>query len=153
MRPLKPFLIGVSGVGALAAVLVVSGCGGGGGQAKKTTAKPWLTRGGMVTRSHPLTNGHLTFAIKPRGSRGHTSPGNFAVEPGVPLTLTFINSTPEQHSFTAPGLGVSALISAGSKRMPTKTVVTFTPNKFGVFRWHCVFCRDEMSGHVYAIIE
>lgn len=82
---------------------------------------------------------------------------NFAIKPGIPVTVTFVNSSREYHSFTVQKLGVKALIRPGTPSKPRVTHVTFTVNTAGVFTWTCVFCpgvhhEGLMSGKVYAII-
>lgn len=156
MTRAKALLIALTGVGALVAVLVLSGCGGGGASkgAANTPMSRWQPRR-MVTVGHPLTTGRITIAIHRGRPGGHTSPATFAVEVGRPLTLTVVNHTMRPHMFTAPGLDVSAFIRAGTSRAPGETTFTFTPKRFGVFRWYCPLpCGDgEMSGLIYAIIQ
>ena len=84
---------------------------------------------------------------------------NFALAPGVAVRLSITNFTHEFHTFTIPGLDVSALI-APAGRVHTTTVVTFTPRKGGTFRWHCVVCPSgvhgrphTMGGAVYVIMN
>ena len=157
MRPAKPLLIGLTVVGTLGAVLVSSAFGGGG--AVRATASQFRPANGMVSSSHPLTTGRLTIVIHPQGPRlKHAVPSNFAVEPGVPLRLTFVNHTANMHTFTIPKLGISVLIRPGSESTPRVTRVTLKVNQYGVFSWYCVFCVKAhpdgvpMWGTVYAII-
>jgi hypothetical protein len=152
MKPAKPLIIGLLGAGALAGMLALSAWAGTtpakaiGPHARPVTSMP--------SAGQPLTLGRLTIAIYARGPRlEHVVPANFAVQPGVPLTLTFVNHTTRFHTFTSTGLGVSFLIKPGTKHGPTRTVVTFTPRTFGVFSWKCVVrCGDDMAGKVYAVI-
>lgn len=85
---------------------------------------------------------------------------NFALAPGVPVRLAVTNFTNEFHTFTIPGLKVSALIRPSVGQAPTTTVVTFTAHAAGAFRWHCVICpsgahgpRHVMAGTAYVIID
>ncbi len=99
------------------------------------------------------------FTIRVLAGRGEEAlPANIAVEPGVPVELTFVNSTREFHTFTVPGLRFSAVILPGRPSAPRVVHVTFTPRAYGVFRWYCVFCKEvhhdgPMGGMVYAIIQ
>lgn len=77
---------------------------------------------------------------------------NFAVQPGVPVTITATNYTTAVHTFTVPGLGVSFAIAPGAKGKPATTDFTFTPNKRGVFTWRCDHCPGHMTGTLYAIV-
>lgn len=106
---------------------------------------------------------HLTIVIRPSNGVGHnehvTVP-NLAVEPGLPVRITFTNYTRAFHTFTAKGLGVSALIRPGHGSTPAKTVVTFTAHKYGLFDWVCLICPDKssggsevMRGKIYSIIQ
>lgn len=100
----------------------------------------------------------LTIRVLPAGKGEEVLPANIAVEPGVPVELTFVNSTRDFHTFTVPGLRFSALILPGRASAPRVVHVTFTPRAYGVFRWYCVFCKGvhhdgSMGGKVYAIIQ
>ena len=77
---------------------------------------------------------------------------NFAVQPGVPVTITATNYTTAVHTFTVPGLGVNFAILPGAKGKPVKTSFTFTPTKRGVFTWLCHHCPGHMTGTLYAIV-
>jgi plastocyanin len=90
----------------------------------------------------------------------HVALLNFAVQPGLPVHVTFTNHTQRFHTFTAAGLGVTALIRPAHGSTPTRTTVTFTARKFGVFSWACLLCpaneigsASAMSGKVYAIMH
>ena len=83
---------------------------------------------------------------------------NFAIEPGVHVTVRFVNHTRLWHTFTVPGLRVGAMI-APQDAAPRVTHVRFTAWRFGVFDWRCVLCESaahpgvhQMRGKVYAII-
>jgi hypothetical protein len=105
---------------------------------------------------------HYGITIRPATRKAHgehvTAP-TFAVEPGLPVRITFTNYTRQMHTFTVPGLGVSAVIDAARGRAPARTVVTFTPHSYGAFAWSCLLCPDDgssrgsMRGTVYAIIQ
>jgi plastocyanin len=93
----------------------------------------------------------------PTGSGERVELRNFAIEPGVPVTITFTNHTGQFHTFTATGLGLSAIVPPSSANKPGKTTITFTAHAFGVFDWRCVLCpshRDAMpmGGKIYAIV-
>lgn len=77
---------------------------------------------------------------------------NFAVQPGVPVTIAVTNYTTVVHTFTVPGLGVSFAVKPGAKGSPVTTTFTFTPNKRGAFAWHCAHCLGHMTGTIYAIV-
>ena len=85
---------------------------------------------------------------------------NFALAAGVPVRITVTNFTHEFHTFTIPGLNVSALIRPSVGHTPRTTVVTFTAHSSGQFGWHCVICpsgshgrRHDMSGTLYLIVD
>lgn len=90
----------------------------------------------------------------------HVSEPNFALAPGVPARITVMNFTHEFHTFTIPGLNVSALILPSVGQTPKATVVTFTPRSVGRLAWHCVICpsgahghQHTMGGSVYLIVD
>jgi len=105
----------------------------------------------------------LTIVIRPSNGMGHAEHVTlpiFAVEPGLPVRITFTNYTHASHTFTARGLGVSALIHPAHGSRPTATVVTFTAHKHGVFDWVCLLCPENgsgstevMRGKIYAIVQ
>lgn len=114
-------------------------------------------------RSSVMPPQHLSIVIRPATGMGHnehvTVP-NLAIEPGLPVRITFINYTHKSHTFTAPGLGVSALIRPADASTPATTVVTFTAHKYGVFSWVCLLCPGKssgdievMRGRIYSIIQ
>ena len=106
---------------------------------------------------------NLAIAIRPANGASHgehVTPMHFAVEPGLPVHVTFTNYTPKFHTFTAAGLGVSALIRPARGNTPTRTTVTFTAREYGSFSWACLLCPGEaggigtaMRGNVYAIVQ
>jgi hypothetical protein len=84
--------------------------------------------------------------------------GNFAIAPGVAVRVTVKNFTHQLHTFTVPGLGLSAAILPARGRAPRTTTFTFVAYQGGTFAWHCVVCvgqhhRHVMAGTVYAIID
>ena len=106
---------------------------------------------------------NLAIVIRPANGSAHaehvTVP-NLAVEPGLAVRITFTNYTHAFHTFTAKGLGVTALIRPAHGSTPTKTVVTFTPHPYGVFDWVCLICPDKssggnevMRGKIYSILQ
>lgn len=140
---MKGSVIGLAALGASAA-LALSACGGGGAPDELGTTGASRA----ILGSHPIT-----IAIYPEGSHGeHVTPGNFAVQAGVPVTITMVNHTRQPHTLTVPDLGFSVFIRPGAKASPSKTIFAFTSNKRGVFRWFCGFCGKKMSGQIYAII-
>jgi plastocyanin len=100
----------------------------------------------------------VTIKLMPTVAGHEVNSGtNFAIEPGIPVTVTFVNTSRQYHTFSVPTLGVNALILPGRPDAPRVTHVTFTANTYGVFRWHCTFCpgvhhQGSMNGKVYAII-
>ena len=104
---------------------------------------------------HSAATQHVTITIK--AGDAVVAP-NFAIEPGVAVTVTFLNSTRQYHTFTVPALGVKAVILPGSAHKARATRVTFTALTSGVFSWYCAFCprvhhEGPMGGKVYAIIR
>jgi len=105
---------------------------------------------------------HMAFTIVSVGqgrAGDEVAPvGNFAIAPGVPVRVTVTNFTRQLHTFTVPGLHVSAAILPAQGRTPRKTTFTFTAHEGGAFTWHCVVCvgqhhRHVMAGTVYAIVD
>ena len=105
---------------------------------------------------------HLAFAIAsvgPGKAGDEVGPvANFAIAPGVPVRVTVTNFTHELHTFTVPGLHVSAAILPARGQTPRKTTFTFIAYEGGMFAWHCVVCvgqhhRHAMAGTVYAIVD
>ena len=146
MRP--RILLTIAGVVALAAAV---------------SANAWAQDGAPDLRASVMPPQGLAIVIRPATGRGHdehvTLPA-FAVEPGLPVRLTFTNYTRRFHTFTSPGLGVSALIRPAHGSTPTTTVVTFTAHKHGAFDWVCLLCPDQgsgsseaMRGKIYAIVQ
>jgi len=93
-------------------------------------------------------------------SKGHdtTVPATFGVKVGVPVRVTVINYDEGEHTITAPGLGLNALIKPGTlfttppagatatellnQVVPGISHFTFTVKKAGVYRWHCALPCD-----------
>lgn len=88
--------------------------------------------------------------IMPVKGSEHVPMANFAVRPGVPVTITVRNYTREAHTFTAPSLGLKVKIAPGSATSPTVTRFTLVA-PYGVFDWRCTDCPGDMQGKVYAI--
>jgi hypothetical protein len=146
MQP-RGILLTLAGVAALAAVLA-----------------PGAVAAGSATGLRPSVSPPQRLAIDIRAVGGaghgeHLTLTNFAVQPGLPVHVTFTNYTRGFHTFTIPELGVTALIPPAQGTTPAKTTVTFTPHAYGVFGWHCLLCPDSthanataMHGRVYAIM-
>lgn len=143
----RRILLTTAGVVALAASLV-------------GTAAAQRAAGGLQASVMPPQK--LEIAIRPASGMSHGEhvlPVHFAVEPGLPTHVTFVNYTRTFHTFTAPGLGVTALIRPAHGATPTRTTVTFTARDFGVFDWACVLCPADgapgtaMHGKIYSIMH
>lgn len=92
--------------------------------------------------------------------KGHDTmvPSTFGVKVGVPVNVTVINYDEGEHTITAPGLGLNAIIKPGTEFttppagasatellnqvVPGVTHFTFTVKKAGVYRWHCALPCD-----------
>ena len=151
MRLVQPLLTGLAGLSVAGLAAVGAGVAGA-AAANASAGQPVATNSvgsGPVLANHPFS-----IAIHPRGSRHeHVLSANFAVQPGVPVTITVVNYTQRPHTLTVPGLGSSFFIRAGKNSAPVKTSFSFTADKYGIFRWHCALpCGGDMSGYVYAII-
>jgi len=119
--------------------------------------------GGSGIRASVMPSQRLAITIRPAAGMNHgehVTPMSFAVEPGLPVQVTFTNYTAKFHTFTAPGLGVSALIRPAHGSAPTKTTITFTAHGYGAFAWSCVLCPGKggdngaaMRGNIYAIVQ
>ena len=120
-------------------------------------------RGADGLRPSVMPPQNLAIAIRPANAASHgehVTLMRFAVEPGLPVHVTFTNYTPKFHTFTAPGLRVSALIRPAHGNTPTTTTVTFTAHEHGAFSWACLLCPGEeagngaaMRGKIYAIMQ
>lgn len=102
----------------------------------------------------------VTIRSSGRDDAERVSPENLAIAPGVLARITFTNFTRQFHTFTVPGLHVSALIFPARGQTPRKTTFTFTAYEGGSFAWYCVFCAQGRPGHdgpmggrVYVIIN
>jgi heme/copper-type cytochrome/quinol oxidase subunit 2 len=120
-------------------------------------ASPPRQSAGMTPHVESLS---LTISGSHMQQRVSPSSGNIAVAPGVTVRMTITNYTHEYHTFTIPGLHVSALIFPAHGATPRKTTFTFTANQMGTFAWHCAFCQGGFHGHqhpmggdVFAIID
>ena len=144
---LRRILLIVAGIGALATALAPNA----------------VAAGSPGPRASQMPAQSLTVVIRPTTRMGHAehlTMQNFAVEPGLTVTITFTNYTHAFHTFTAPGLGLSALIRPSDGNGPMTTVVTFTPHSYGVFDWSCRLCpmkgtgsSEVMGGKIYAIVQ
>lgn len=76
---------------------------------------------------------------------------NLAVRPDVPVRLTIVNRSREAHTFTIPDLGINQIVPPALGVAPTRTVVTFT-TPYGMIRWRCEVCHEEMYGDIFAVI-
>ena len=110
---------------------------------------------GMLTQRLELS----IVKAGPAGSGERVELRNFAIEPGLPVTITFTNHTGRFHTFTSPGLGLSAIVPPGTAHKAGKVTITFTAHAFGVFDWKCVLCPSPghpdampMGGKIYAIV-
>lgn len=137
----------VAGV-AFALVVVI-----GGRTTSSTGPVPLWTNGQFSAQTQQVSLTILPVS-PPRGTvDARVVEPNFAVAPGVPVTVTATNYTTEVHTFTITGLGVNFAILPGAKGAPVKTSFTFTPSKRGVFAWHCHHCPGHMTGTIYAIVN
>lgn len=120
-------------------------------------------RGAHRLRPSVMPPQNLVISIRPANGAKHdehVAPLHFAIEPGLAVHVTFTNYTHEFHTFTAAGLGVSALIRPARGNTPSATVVTFTVHRYGIFNWACLLCPGEgvgngdvMRGKIYAIMN
>lgn len=147
MQP-RRILLTMAGVVALAAALAPNASSGGGADGLRPSVMP------------PQT---LAIDVRPASATSHdehVTPLYFAIEPGLPVHIIVTNYTRRFHTFTAPGLGVSALIRPAHGSTPARTVVTFTSREYGVFSWACLLCPGHqvgntaaMRGKIYAIMN
>jgi plastocyanin len=73
-------------------------------------------------------------------------PASFTVKPGQRVTLSVKNYDDMKHSFTSTGLGVNAVIPAGSETKAGEATVSFTaPSKAGEYEWWCALPCDPWS--------
>lgn len=101
---------------------------------------------------------HVSLTIS--DDRVFPTGGSIAIAPGVPVRVTVWNLTSEYHTITIPGLHVSAVILPAHEGSARRTVFTFTADRYGTFRWYCVFCKNglhgrqhAMAGRIYAVIN
>jgi plastocyanin len=65
-------------------------------------------------------------------------PADFSVAPGATVKVTVLNYDEGEHSFTAPMLGLNAVVAAGTPKEPKVTTFTFrAPAKTGSYMWFC----------------
>jgi plastocyanin len=74
-------------------------------------------------------------------------PGDFTVHPGDTVTVTVENYDSSPHTFTAPSMGVNAIIpGGGSVSSPHETTFTFTaPKTAGKYQWWCSIPCDPWA--------
>jgi heme/copper-type cytochrome/quinol oxidase subunit 2 len=115
---------------------------------------------GLRASAMPAQNLSITINTAGAGHGEHVTVPTFAIEPGLAVRVTFTNKTQQMHTFTIPGLGVSAVIAPARGAAPTRTVVTFTAHQHGVFGWECLLCPthgagagEAMRGKIYAIMQ
>ncbi|GBQ32712.1 cupredoxin domain-containing protein [Acidocella aminolytica] len=105
-----------------------------------------------VTRQHYtvyVLPGSMGFIGPDKQHHDTIAPSSFVLKVGVPVTFTVINFDDGHHSMTAPGL-MNIMIKPGTDEpngsiKPAITTYTFTPEKAGNFRWHCIFQCDGPS--------
>lgn len=107
------------------------------------------TTAGARQRSLPSTM-HLTIDIYATGADEHAQPANIAVRAGGTVTITFRNYSGLSHTFSMPGLGISALIPARHGQRAGTSHVTFVI-PYGVYEWRCLFCSGRAHPHVHAM--
>lgn len=147
---------------ALASAALVAGCGSStAGHAASTPAKPntpakqqfamQVLTSKMAAKDGylgPDGNGHDTFMLANLASAQASNPqvrSNLDVNVGSRVTVTVTNYDEGPHTFTVPGLGVTATIKAATdpkKGIPSTTTFTFTAKKSGKFRWYCALPCD-----------
>jgi hypothetical protein len=115
--------------------------------ASATLKTPWT---GSYPAQQTIRSSTYLNVLPTKGSE-HVPMANFAVSPGVPVTLTIRNYTREAHTFVAPSLGLDVKIAPGSMTAPTVTRFTLVA-AYGVFAWHCTDCPGDMQGKIYAIV-
>jgi len=65
-------------------------------------------------------------------------PANFAVRAGQTVSVTVYNYDTGTHTFTAPSLGINAVIPAGTDKAAHKVTFKFTaPSQPGSYQWWC----------------
>ncbi len=76
-------------------------------------------------------------------------PADYTVHPGQTVDMTIYNYDGGPHTFTAPSLGVNAVIAAGSDKAPHATTVKFVaPSQPGTYNWWCSDpCDPWAMGH------
>lgn len=137
--------VAVAGI-AFALVVVL------GGEKSSTGPEPLWTHGQFSAQTQQVSLTVLPVTPVRNMVDDRVVEPNFAVEPGVPVTITVTNYTTSAHTFTVPGLGVNFAILPGAKGQAVKSSFTFTPTKRGVFRWICHHCPGHMTGTVYTIV-
>lgn len=65
-------------------------------------------------------------------------PASYVLRPGQTVNVTAYNYDSGPHTFTAPTLGVNAVIAGGSDKAPHETTFKFTaPSQPGSYQWWC----------------
>lgn len=146
----RPQIVRISLVLGLFAALavVLSACGG----STRSAARATPARHGRVEATAAE---HVNLVIKSdtehgkKGSDGqwHDAylPANFTVQQGDEVVVTVRNYDDMPHTFTAPGLKVSAVIPKGSETKAGVATFTFTASKAGSYLWWCALPCDPWS--------
>jgi hypothetical protein len=139
-------LLGAAVVASLVFVIAAGFAHNNQAAASATLKTPWT---GSYPAQQTIRSSTYMDIFPTKGSE-HVPMANFAVSPGVPVTLTIRNYTREAHTFSAPSLGLNFKIAPGSPTAPTVTRFTLVA-PYGVFAWHCRDCPGDMQGKIYAI--
>jgi heme/copper-type cytochrome/quinol oxidase subunit 2 len=131
-------MVPVAAALAVAAALVVTGCGG-------SSLKPLAA----TTLSYKVVGPDDGLV----GSDGEKHDTFYALsatsaQVGQQVTISVANFDDMPHSFTSPELGINIMLPpAKGENDPTIATYTFTPTKAGKFRWFCAIpCDSDTNG-------
>lgn len=116
--------------------------------AAMTTAKPEKKTKESITVT--VLPGEKTGIKGPDGLHHDMMiPSNFVLHRNQKTMLIIYNYDEGPHTITCAGLGLNILIAPAIKagRTPSKTVYSFTADKPGTYRWHCVIPCDGGAHH------
>jgi plastocyanin len=79
-------------------------------------------------------------------------PASLTATAGRQVIVTVYNLDTSPHSFTAPGLGLNAIVP-GAKAQGLQGVATFsfTPSKAGTYHWKCILPCDNGGANAWAM--
>jgi plastocyanin len=126
-----------------------------GGAAGRGAGSPSVQRISLVVDPPPL------WGVRGPDGQVHDAfvPASFTMRVGTTVVVTVRNYDAMPHTWTAPGLGVNAMVPAGSESHPSVVTFTIHPKRAGTYAWYCETPCDPwamahwgyMRGHVTVV--